>query len=140
MAPLLNTPGLQLRKLSIVSVTPDHIDVFSLRSTPRSRCMPGSRLCVCFCFYSTVVIRISSPLHSFFIYLLFFFFFIILFYFIYFIIFNYILIFIYLTRKKNESGASGFRTPNLPIMWPALCPLCHGGTPDTRRLTSEEAV
>ena len=32
MAPLLNTPGLQLRKLSLVSVTPDDIDVFSLRS------------------------------------------------------------------------------------------------------------
>ena len=42
MAPLLNTPGLQLRKLSLVSVTPDDIDVFLLSSTPRSRCMPGS--------------------------------------------------------------------------------------------------
>ena len=113
--------------MAFVAVTPDHIDVFSLRSTPHSALHAG--LCVCFCFYSTVVIRISCT-NFFFI--------------TYFSLFYYILLYlnIYLLNeeedgRENTSGASGFRTPNLPIMWPALCPLRHGGTPDTRRLTSE---
>ena len=72
LSPPSNVPGLHLGEMAFVSVTPDDIDVFSLRSTLRSltnrrpfctaRCMPGGQLCVCFCFfyfYSTVVIRIS---------------------------------------------------------------------------------
>ena len=88
------------------------------------RCMPGS---------ASASSHTNLETFFFFFFNLFIYFIIIIF----FIIFNYILIFIYWTRKKNTSGASGFRTPNLPIMWPALCPLRHGGTPDTRRLTSE---
>ena len=129
-SPLLNTPGLHSDEMAFVAVTPDHIDVFSLRSTPHCALHAALRLLLLLfnCSHTNLV-------HSFF----FFFFFI-----IYFSLFYYILLYlnIYLLNeeedgRENTSGASGFRTPNLPIMWPALCPLRHGGTPDTRRLTSE---
>ena len=82
----------------------------------------------------------------FFFFFIFFLFFFIFFFFYYFILLLFILFFIYFIYYilfyfniylLNECGASEFRTPNLPIMWPPLCPLRHGGTPDTRRLTSE---
>ena len=33
-------------------------------------------------------------------------------------------------REKPNGRAGGIRTPNLPIMCPALYPLHHRGTPD----------
>ena len=39
-------------------------------------------------------------------------------------------------REKTQMAAQD-SNPNLQIMWPALYPLSHGGTPDTRRLNSE---
>ena len=88
--------------MAFVAVTPDHIDVFSLRSTPRSRCMPGSRLCVCFCSYSTVVIRISS--------LIFYFFYFLLFILVY--LFYYILLYfnIYLLNEEEEREKTDEKT------------------------------
>ena len=98
LSPPSNVPGLHLGEMAFVSVTPDDIDVFSLRSTLRSltnrrpfctaRCMPGGRLCVCFCFfylfyfYSTVVIRISCTPPDPCSHYLFYFYFLFLFYFI----------------------------------------------------------
>ena len=78
LAPPSNVPGSHFREMAFVAVTPDHIDVALHAAFRTARCMPGNRLCVCFCFYSTVVIRISSPLHSFYFY--FFLFFIIIYF------------------------------------------------------------
>ena len=57
--PPLNTPGLQLRKVSLVSVTPDHIDVALHAAFALHAGKSALRL--------LLVIRISSPLFSLFI-------------------------------------------------------------------------
>ena len=81
--PPSNVPGLRSGEMAFVAVTPDHIDVFSLRShrvrvlsVPRVACREvgsasaSASASASFYFYSTVVIRISSPLHSFYLFII----------------------------------------------------------------------
>ena len=124
LSPPSNVPGLHLGEMAFVSVTPDDIDVFSLRSTLRSltnrrpfctaRCMPGGRLCVCFFylfyFYSIVVIRIScTPPDPCSHYLFFIFLFFII---LYYIILYYIILYlnIYLLNEEEEREKTDEKT------------------------------
>ena len=91
-------------EMAFVAVTPDHIDVALHAAFALHAGKSALRLIL------LVVIRISSPSHSinspdklsFII--------------IYFIIFN-----IYLLNERRRTRVARV-APNLPIMWPALCP------------------